>query len=181
MMHRPAIPVLLGTATLLIAFAGCQDASQETPEAGETPAVSAAAEAPVNVQTTPAAPADGTLLDPNQATREELLAMPGVDEPLADAIVAGRPFDDMLAVDRVLAGRLGEEQREAVYGRLWKPLDLNRASGEEILLIPGVGPKMRHEFEEYRPYRSMEQFRREIGKYVDDTELARLERYVTLR
>ena len=39
---------------------------------------------------------------------------------------------------------------------------------------------MLHEFKEYRPYASMEQFKREIGKYVDDSELARLSRYVTL-
>ena len=37
------------------------------------------------------------------------------------------------------------------------------------------------EFKEYRPYKSIEQFRREIGKYVDKKELARLERYVELR
>lgn len=180
-MHRPAIPALLGTATLLLTFASCQDASQESREAGGTPAVTVATDTSTNVQPTVDAQVDGLLLDPNQATREELLAVPNVDEPLADAIVAGRPYNDMLAVDRVLAGRLSKEQREAVYARLWKPLHLNRASGEEILLIPGVGPKMRHEFEEYRPYRSMEQFRREIGKYVDDAELARLERYVMVR
>ena len=40
---------------------------------------------------------------------------------------------------------------------------------------------MAHEFEEYRPYTSLEQFRREIGKYVDDEEVARLERYVEIR
>jgi len=40
---------------------------------------------------------------------------------------------------------------------------------------------MKHEFEEYRPYNSMEQFRREIGKYVDDDEVARLERYVFIK
>jgi hypothetical protein len=39
---------------------------------------------------------------------------------------------------------------------------------------------MLHEFKEYRPYTSMEQFRREIGKYVDEKELARLGRYVVL-
>jgi len=39
---------------------------------------------------------------------------------------------------------------------------------------------MNHEFEEYRPYKSMEQFQREIGKYVDKEELARLTRYVRL-
>jgi len=40
---------------------------------------------------------------------------------------------------------------------------------------------MQHEFEEYRPYKSMDQFRREIGKYVDKAEVARLEQYVTIR
>jgi hypothetical protein len=37
---------------------------------------------------------------------------------------------------------------------------------------------MVHEFEEYRPYTSIEQFRAEIGKYVDEKEVARLERYI---
>jgi DNA uptake protein ComE-like DNA-binding protein len=87
----------------------------------------------------------------------------------------------MLAADQALAKQLGAAERKTVYARLWKPLDLNSAKGEEIVLIPGVGPRMRHEFEEYRPYRSMEQFRREIGKYVDAKEVARLERYVTIR
>ena len=39
---------------------------------------------------------------------------------------------------------------------------------------------MIHEFEEYRPYVAIEQFRREIGKYVDDDEVARFERYVVI-
>ena len=51
---------------------------------------------------------------------------------------------------------------------------------DDILSIPGVGRRMLHEFKEYRPYRGIEQFRREIGKYVDDREVARLERYVTI-
>nr|MCU0625748.1 hypothetical protein [Gemmatimonadaceae bacterium] len=41
-----------------------------------------------------------------------------------------------------------------------------------------VGAKMLHEFEEYRPYRNLAHFRREIGKYVKADELARLEGYV---
>ncbi len=40
---------------------------------------------------------------------------------------------------------------------------------------------MLREFKKYRPYTSMAQFRREIGKYVNEKELARLERYVTIR
>jgi DNA uptake protein ComE-like DNA-binding protein len=60
-------------------------------------------------------------------------------------------------------------------------IDLNTATDEEILRIPGVGKKMLREFKEYRPYTSMEQFRREMGKYVDKAEVARLEQYVYIK
>ena len=58
-------------------------------------------------------------------------------------------------------------------------LNLNTASGAEFLAnIPGLGNKMVHEFEEYRPYRSIQQFRREIGKYVKPDQVAEYEKYV---
>jgi hypothetical protein len=44
-----------------------------------------------------------------------------------------------------------------------------------------MGKRMLHEFKEYRPYKTIDQFRKEIGKYVDKKEVARLERYVTIR
>jgi cobalamin biosynthesis protein CobT len=39
---------------------------------------------------------------------------------------------------------------------------------------------MVHELEEYRPWTSTAQFEREIGKYVDKTEVARLRTYLAL-
>jgi DNA uptake protein ComE-like DNA-binding protein len=57
-------------------------------------------------------------------------------------------------------------------------LNLNIASGEEFLTIPNVGDRMVHEFEEYRPYVSIQQFRQEIGKYVDEAQVAAYEEYV---
>jgi predicted DNA-binding helix-hairpin-helix protein len=60
------------------------------------------------------------------------------------------------------------------------PINLNTASDQDILTIPGLGPRMLREFKEYRPYKQIDQFRREIGKYVDKKEVARLERFVTL-
>ena len=103
-----------------------------------------------------------------------------VDATAADAIVAARPIEDMTEVDAILAGSLDETQRDSVYARVWKRIDLNTASDEEILLIPGIGDRMLHEFKEYRPYDTIEKFRREIGKYVDAKEVSRLERYVTI-
>lgn len=124
----------------------------------------------------------GALLDPNTATREQLIAVPGVAGHVADAIVAGRPYADMRAMNKVLVAHVPDSlARKTIYEHVWKPIDLNTASDEEILLIPGVGRRMLHEFKEYRPYKIMDQFRREIGKYVDKTEVARLERYVTIK
>ena len=42
----------------------------------------------------------------------------------------------------------------------------------------GIGSRMLREFKEYRPYDNIARFRREMGKYVDSTEVARLEQYV---
>jgi DNA uptake protein ComE-like DNA-binding protein len=117
-------------------------------------------------------------MDPNSATRAELAAIPGLSDTVAGAIIAARPHATMVTVDRLLPRSLTEQQRDSVYARIWKPINLNSATDAEILLIPGVGSRMLREFKEYRPYTSIEQFRREIGKYVDKNELARLERYV---
>ena len=58
------------------------------------------------------------------------------------------------------------------------PLNLNTATAEELATVPGAGDRMVHEFEEYRPYTSLAQFRREIGKYVDEETVAGYERYL---
>ena len=124
------------------------------------------------------AQADGSLVNANLADKGALEALPGVDDGVAQAIVEGRPYLSATELDAALAGSLNADQRETLYGALFRPLNLNDASEAEILLIPGMSKRMAHEFEEYRPYTSMEQFRREIGKYVDAAEVARLEQYV---
>lgn len=58
-------------------------------------------------------------------------------------------------------------------------LNLNTASREEFIAkVPGLGDRMAHEFEEYRPYKSIQQFRREMAKYVDAAKIAEYERHV---
>jgi hypothetical protein len=162
----------------LAAVLACEDrtSSQDTTAIGEGTDTPAAAAGPT---TGVGEGATSAMLDPNSASREQLAAA-GVDSATIGALMRGRPFADMLAVDAALATTLNAEQRRGLYAKVWKRIDLNSAKGEEILLIPGVGNRMRREFEEYRPYTSMEQFRREIGKYVDKNELARLEQYVMI-
>jgi DNA uptake protein ComE-like DNA-binding protein len=162
-------PKIVNVGMILI-LAGCGGGEEAAPEAASEAAPAAAA---------PAQP-EG-FVDPNNAPLEQLMTVPGVDSARAAAIMAARPHADMVTVDAAVGTGVSPEQRDEIYTRLWIPIDLNTATEQEILLIPGVGEEMAEEFEEYRPYDSIERFRREIGKYVDAEELARLERYVTIR
>ncbi|MEX1184953.1 MAG: hypothetical protein WEF86_17245 [Gemmatimonadota bacterium] len=166
------------SAVCLLLLAACGDADEASVDAvGDSAAV----------QPAPVAPADAAsvtpegMIDPNEASRDELIAATGISDVAADALIVGRPYSTMLEVDAVLAEHLTDQERAAVYETLWSPIDLNTATEEEILLIPNVDPRMPHEFDEYRPYDDIEKFRREIGKYVDAAEVARLERYVEIR
>jgi len=57
-------------------------------------------------------------------------------------------------------------------------LNLNTASENDLLTIPGMTTRMVHEFMEYRPYLSIQQFRREMSKYVSSPVIADYEKYV---
>ncbi len=118
------------------------------------------------------------VLNSNLLVEDELVALPQIDAALAKAIIDGRPFLTITALHEVLSERLSDAELTNLYTRMFVPINLNTASREEILLVPGVGARMAHEFEEYRPYQALAQFRREIGKYVDDDEVARMEQYV---
>ena len=58
-------------------------------------------------------------------------------------------------------------------------INLNDMTREQLMqTIPGFGSRMVREFFEYQPYVSIQQFRREIGKYVDDEQVAFYESYI---
>lgn len=164
-------------AALVLLSTGCSTADD---------AATDSATADTSSMTIGAAPADsampesGALIDPNTASRDQIAALPGMTPALADAVIAKRPVASMLAVDSVLAASLSEQQRDTIYARMFKPISLNTASDAEILLIPGIGSRMLREFKEYRPYDGIARFRREMGKYVDSTEVARMEKFVVV-
>jgi hypothetical protein len=109
-------------------------------------------------------------LNPNLASEAQLVG----------EIVRNRPYRTQSDFAKVVAGKVPEAQIPALYAAVFVPISLNNASREEIMLIPGMTRRMAHEFEEYRPYKDIAQFDREISKYVDAQELARLRSYVTL-
>ena len=73
---------------------------------------------------------------------------------------------------------LANFDKEELFKKIFVPLNLNTTNEKDFKMIPGVGDRMAHEFEEYRPYKSIKQFKREIGKYVDEIEVSRYLSYV---
>ena len=118
------------------------------------------------------------LANPDLASEKELLALPHMNAKIVKEIMERRPFLKMAGLNEVLAPSLNKDQLGELYGKMFVQINLNTATDEEILMIPGTGKRMLREFLEYRPYKTLAQFHKEIGKYVDNKELARLEQYV---
>lgn len=118
------------------------------------------------------------VLNPNLATEEELMALKGMTPAIVKSISEARPISSNLTTEKIIGRYLSLEARNNLRSKLFLPVNLNTVSDEELGLIPGISRKMKHEFEEYRPYISISQFRREIGKYVDNKEVVRFEQYV---
>ncbi|MDO8680450.1 MAG: helix-hairpin-helix domain-containing protein [Acidobacteriota bacterium] len=118
------------------------------------------------------------VVDANTIAEADLTKLPGMTPAIAKAVVAARPFDSIVALNKFLLGqKLTQEQANELYKHAFIHINLNTATGEEILLVPGAGKRMAREFAEYRPWKSWAQFEKEIGKYVDAKEVARLAQY----
>jgi DNA uptake protein ComE-like DNA-binding protein len=118
------------------------------------------------------------LSNPDLASEKELLALPHINATIVKSIMERRPFLKMTDLNSFLAQSLNKDQLGELYGKMFVQINLNTATDEEILMIPGTGKRMLREFLEYRFYKTLAQFHKEIGKYVDNKELARLEQYV---
>ena len=117
----------------------------------------------------------------NTTDEKDFKMIPGVGDKMAHEFEEYRPYTSILQFKREI-GKYVDEQEVARYlDYVFVPVELNTSSEDDIKALPGIGKKMTHEFLEYRPYKNLAQFRKEIGKYVDDKELSRLERFVYLK
>src|SRR5262245_894778 len=118
------------------------------------------------------------VVDANTAAEADLAAMPNMTPAIAKTIVAARPFASIKDLNTLLAGQgLTAEQAMAFYAKAFVHINLNTATNEEILLVPGAGRRMAREFPEYRPWKTYAQFDKEIGKYVGAEATAKLAQY----
>jgi DNA uptake protein ComE-like DNA-binding protein len=122
--------------------------------------------APAAVPTQATAP-QSTVAAPTTAPAADTSATvaPAVDSPATAAPTEAAP---------TAAATTAAEQATTAVAKI----NLNTATAEQILTVPNAGNRMVREFQEYRPYTSITQFRKEIGKYVDAATVAGYEQYV---
>ena len=116
--------------------------------------------------------------DINTMSEASVAALPGLNATIAKALVAKRPFASITELNAFLVGQgLTPEQAAAVYAKAFVQINLNTATVDEIMLVPGAGRRMAREFPEYRPWKTYAQFDKEIGKYVGPEATAKLAQY----
>ena len=117
------------------------------------------------------------LVNPNIADSKSLQEVEFVSKEFADSLIKGKPYHNIEKLYKNLMSEFNRDQVKKILSQMCIQMNLNKVSEKSLLLIPNLGPKMAHEIEEYRPYVSFKQFRKEIGKYVSKKEVARLEQY----
>ena len=116
----------------------------------------------------------------NTASDAEIQLIPNLGPRMLREFKEYRPYANLAVFHREIDKYVDDAELARLEQYVFVPINLNTASDADIQTIPGLGARMLREFKEYRPYKQIEQFRREIGKYVSKEEVARLERYVTI-
>ncbi len=117
----------------------------------------------------------------NTGTRDEILLIPGAGTRMAREFAEYRPWRNWAQFDKEIGKYVPQTEVDRLKQYVFIPVNLNTATDDLILTIPGAGARMVREFKEYRPWTSQAQFQKEIGKYVDQKEVARLWRYVVIQ
>jgi DNA uptake protein ComE-like DNA-binding protein len=116
----------------------------------------------------------------NTASREEILLVPGAGPRMAREFAEYRPWKTWTQFEKEIGKYVDANEVARLAQYAFIPVNLNTASDADILTIPGAGQRMLREFKEYRPWTTLAQFDKEIGKYVDAKEVKRLARYVAI-
>lgn len=174
----------IATLFLLAGLVGC-DTDAPTAQAPVAADIAPSEASDATDAVAAAAPAWPTapLIDPNTATEATLSAIPGLDADAVQAVLAARPFATPSELHAAVSALVAEDTLKSVYKRMFVKVDLNAGAEEDFRLVPSSlsARKLAHEFEEYRPYASIDDFVREMKKYVSDEEVAYLTRFVIVQ
>ena len=117
----------------------------------------------------------------NTATGEEILLVPGAGKRMAREFAEYRPWKSYAQFEKEIGKYVDAKEVARLAQYTFIPVNINTATDDDVMSIPGAGRRMVREFKEYRPWKAQAQFEKEIGKYVDAKEVKRLWRYVVIQ
>lgn len=125
-------------------------------------------------------------IDLNRGADAELLLIPGVDAKKVTALKSQRPWQSFEQFQTAISKATSAAEATRLEQYVFIPVELNTFTDPimDTFASIGVGTRQwKREFAEYRPWTSMEQFDREISKYLRSrpNELKRLKRYVIIK
>ncbi len=173
-MNHRKLPYLLLLVALTAVLAACGGATV-SPATAAPPAISSAASEGATAAPTATSPSvsEAATAAPTAASSsasEAATAAPTATPPSVSEVEPTATSGESSSDTQEVAAPISSESTK---------LNLNQVTSDELLAtIPGFSNRMVREFLEYRPYVSIRQFRQEIGKYVDDAQVAEWEQYV---
>lgn len=125
-------------------------------------------------------------IDLNRGSDAEFLLIPGVDAKKVTTLKSQRPWSSFEQFQTAVAKATSVAEATRLEQYVFIPVELNTFTDPimDTFASIGVGTRQwKREFAEYRPWTSMEQFDREISKYLRSrpNELKRLARYVMIK
>jgi DNA uptake protein ComE-like DNA-binding protein len=121
----------------------------------------------------------------NTGTEEEFLLVPGSSKKWAHEFEEYRPWVSFAQFDKEIGKYTTPRNDAAVLDKfkqyVFIPVDLNKATDAELMTIPGMTPRWLREFKEYRPWKTKQQFEKEMGKYMDAKAVERFWRFVAIK
>jgi len=117
----------------------------------------------------------------NTATPVEIMLVPGAGKRMAREFAEYRPWKSYAQFEKEIGKYVDATEVARLAQYTFIPLNLNTATADDFMTIPGAGKRFAHEFQEYRPWKTQVQFEKEIGKYVDAKEVRRFWRYMVIQ
>jgi DNA uptake protein ComE-like DNA-binding protein len=117
----------------------------------------------------------------NTGTAAEILLIPRAGKRMTREFDEYRPWVSFAQFDKEIGKYVDQAEVNRLKQYVFIPLSLNTTTDEQFTTIPNLGARMVREFNEYRPWKSKAQFDKEIGKYVDEKEVARLWRFMVIK